>query len=815
MYLLQLIRGYPHFIPFLIILMLTPCTDRLLSTSASLVNDTSPHSVVQSEQLRPDSPSVAAPTDNDAATPAEATNTPSSLPPVEQPPFSSLPPTHATVADDQQQQHPHPKRNYASKDCGAKVLYWNAEAENRGAILNDPERDDYMRNPCERAQNKFLIIELCETIQPTALEIANFELFSSSPRQFRVWGSERYPTQEWALIGEFEALDNREVQLFNVLEHTSYAKFVKLELLTHYGSEHYCTLSTFRMYGTSMVDEYEAETVVVVDAMQQQQHQQQMDSVFGRTFSTLPSTNSAAVNEALVATGGEEDNRQNNGTITEKTPLTTVVIHRPTEQPDVLRRCRKCPYEMTSQCDWFCHVFFGHHQNQRTTEMTKATDSSSPSATLPLAKVSSSLLMEFLNRISPIRSAICAASSIPRLKTCELNGKNGNNQKAATERTEVEKVATDEQKHTQNNQQQRQTVQGQQQQQQNQSPGTGSSTDKANDDSKSNNKNNDNSFNSGSSNIPQDAEKGAQKQPPQTPPPVQQQQTVQQPKRPTLDAKVVDKSNLTPMPGTSSTHKESVFMKLNKRLTVLEQNMSLSSEHLLELSRRCVNGAARAESELKQQREGIAKEAERMAKQEANRVETEMKQKITELQNEVRRLSQQLQSVQTTVQATGTGGFFYRPMLSPMHGYSASDSHCRGEQACLLSDAMMGTTLSPLHSTSAAPYSANSMPVSAHSTFEGKTMDGLWTTSQVVYLMLLVQLGTLVMLKLSRVLFARVLQQCWSAIAAQPFSTSAATQLKHLSTPSSAETTTTANLTDTIMNTSRHSLPLLNSSSLH
>lgn len=60
--------------------------------------------------------------------------------------------------------HPHSKRNYASKECAAKVLYSNEEAENKGAILNDPERDDYMRNPC-RILNKFLIIELCETIQ--------------------------------------------------------------------------------------------------------------------------------------------------------------------------------------------------------------------------------------------------------------------------------------------------------------------------------------------------------------------------------------------------------------------------------------------------------------------------------------------------------------------------------------------------------------------------------------------------------------------------------------------------------------------------
>lgn len=58
-----------------------------------------------------------------------------------------------------------PLRNYASKECNAKVLLANEGAENKGAVLNDKEKDAYMRNPCERAQNKFLIVELCENIQ--------------------------------------------------------------------------------------------------------------------------------------------------------------------------------------------------------------------------------------------------------------------------------------------------------------------------------------------------------------------------------------------------------------------------------------------------------------------------------------------------------------------------------------------------------------------------------------------------------------------------------------------------------------------------
>ena len=41
---------------------------------------------------------------------------------------------------------------------------------------------------------------------------------------------------------------------------------LQLELLSHHGSEHYCTLSLVRVYGISMVDEFEAheESVTVI-----------------------------------------------------------------------------------------------------------------------------------------------------------------------------------------------------------------------------------------------------------------------------------------------------------------------------------------------------------------------------------------------------------------------------------------------------------------------------------------------------------------------------------------------------------------------
>ncbi|XP_061406677.1 SUN domain-containing ossification factor-like isoform X2 [Lethenteron reissneri] len=36
-----------------------------------------------------------------------------------------------------------------------------------------------------------------------------------------------------------------------------FAKFLKVELLSHFGKEHFCPLSLIRVFGTSMVEEYE------------------------------------------------------------------------------------------------------------------------------------------------------------------------------------------------------------------------------------------------------------------------------------------------------------------------------------------------------------------------------------------------------------------------------------------------------------------------------------------------------------------------------------------------------------------------------
>ncbi|CAL8307038.1 unnamed protein product [Lota lota] len=187
------------------------------------------------------------------------------------------------------------KNNYASVECGAKILSANNEAKSTSAILME-NMDLYMLNPCS---NKiWFVIELCEPIQVKQLDIANFELFSSTPRDFLVSISDRYPTNKWVKLGTFHARDERTVQSFP-LDEQLYAKYVKMfikyikvELLSHFGSEHFCPLSLIRVFGTSMVEEYEE----IADSQYPSERLEYLEEDYDYPPGFLPSEDKAAKN---------------------------------------------------------------------------------------------------------------------------------------------------------------------------------------------------------------------------------------------------------------------------------------------------------------------------------------------------------------------------------------------------------------------------------------------------------------------------------------------------------------------------------------
>ncbi|KAK2000496.1 hypothetical protein LX36DRAFT_654322 [Colletotrichum falcatum] len=144
--------------------------------------------------------------------------------------------------------------SYSSFDAGATVLKTNKGAKNAKAILVE-NKDSYMLLECS-AENKFVIVELSDDILVDTVVLANFEFFSSMIRHFRVSVSDRYPVKadKWKDLGTFEAKNSRDIQPFLVQNPLIWAKYVRIEFLTHYGNEFYCPVSLLRVHGTRMLE---------------------------------------------------------------------------------------------------------------------------------------------------------------------------------------------------------------------------------------------------------------------------------------------------------------------------------------------------------------------------------------------------------------------------------------------------------------------------------------------------------------------------------------------------------------------------------
>ncbi|KAL6702708.1 hypothetical protein ACN47E_001032 [Coniothyrium glycines] len=149
--------------------------------------------------------------------------------------------------------------NYASFDCAATVLKTNKQAKSSSSVLVE-NKDSYMLNQCA-AENKFLIVELCDDILVDTVVLANYEFFSSMFRHFRISVSDRYPVkmERWRILGTFEARNTRDIQPFLITEPQIWARYLRVEFLTQFGNEFYCPLSLLRVHGTTMMEQFRRE----------------------------------------------------------------------------------------------------------------------------------------------------------------------------------------------------------------------------------------------------------------------------------------------------------------------------------------------------------------------------------------------------------------------------------------------------------------------------------------------------------------------------------------------------------------------------
>ncbi|KIW20712.1 hypothetical protein PV08_01289 [Exophiala spinifera] len=186
--------------------------------------------------------------------------------------------------------------NYASYDCAATILKTNPEAKGANAVLGK-NKDSYMLNECS-AKNKFIILELCDDISIDTIVLANYEFFSSTFRTFRVSVSDKYPVKidKWKTLGTFEARNTRDLQAFLVENPVIWARYLRIEFLTHYGNEYFCPVSLIRVHGTTMYEDYKHD----LTSLQGEEEEEEIEAVDGNSEADIDALVPEAVAEPLL-----------------------------------------------------------------------------------------------------------------------------------------------------------------------------------------------------------------------------------------------------------------------------------------------------------------------------------------------------------------------------------------------------------------------------------------------------------------------------------------------------------------------------------
>ncbi|KAI8460573.1 UNC-like C-terminal-domain-containing protein, partial [Phakopsora pachyrhizi] len=129
---------------------------------------------------------------------------------------------------------------------------------------NRMSRKNYSSNTnnIEESAN-FVVFELCDEIEIDTVVLANFEFFSSMFKLIRIsvssGGLEGASGVEWLKVGIFKTRNVRGLQVFPIRNLKGFYRYVRLDFLSHHGSEYYCPLSLVRIYGLTQIDAFRRE----------------------------------------------------------------------------------------------------------------------------------------------------------------------------------------------------------------------------------------------------------------------------------------------------------------------------------------------------------------------------------------------------------------------------------------------------------------------------------------------------------------------------------------------------------------------------
>lgn len=137
--------------------------------------------------------------------------------------------------------------DYASKSAGALIIEKSSSIKGTSNLLNG-DKDKYAIAPCE--DKKKVVIGLSEDILVKQVKLANYERYSSQVETFQILGSQSMGN--WVDLGTYKAEDKYGEQMFQLNE-PSWARYLKFRFISHYGSEHYCTISQIKVHGSTML----------------------------------------------------------------------------------------------------------------------------------------------------------------------------------------------------------------------------------------------------------------------------------------------------------------------------------------------------------------------------------------------------------------------------------------------------------------------------------------------------------------------------------------------------------------------------------
>jgi Sad1 / UNC-like C-terminal len=139
--------------------------------------------------------------------------------------------------------------DYASKSAGGLVIDKSPNFHGTSNLLTS-DRDRYAIVEC-REPAKWVVIGLSEDILVKRVGIAMLERYSSHVKDFSLLVSTT-GTEAWRELGNFTAARAPGEQVFDMAV-PMWARYVKFQILSHYGQEHYCTVSQIKVHGSTVL----------------------------------------------------------------------------------------------------------------------------------------------------------------------------------------------------------------------------------------------------------------------------------------------------------------------------------------------------------------------------------------------------------------------------------------------------------------------------------------------------------------------------------------------------------------------------------